>query len=64
MYFNTKNYKTAVHVHINAQYNLGCLYSTVQGVEKDNKEVINWYLKAAELVDVTAQICACKRSSV
>jgi TPR repeat protein len=49
---------------VNAQYNLGCLYSTVQGVEKDNKEVINWYLKAAELVDVTAQICACKRSSV
>jgi TPR repeat protein len=56
MYVNIKNCKTAVHVHINAQYNLGCLYSTAQGVEKDNKEVINWYLKAAELVDVTAQI--------
>jgi predicted small lipoprotein YifL len=38
-----------------AQYNLGVMYRTGQGVEQDFKEAVNWYRKAADQGDVEAQ---------
>ena len=38
-----------------AQTNLGLMYETGEGVEKDDKEAVKWYRKAAEQGDDAAQ---------
>ena len=41
--------------HTNAQYNLGVMYATGVGVEKDAVEAVKWYRKAVEQNNPTAQ---------
>ena len=38
-----------------AQWNLGVMYDTGEGVPQDYKEAVKWYTKAAEQGDVDAQ---------
>lgn len=38
-----------------AQYNLGALYSTGDGVEQDNKQAFYWFKKSAEQGDLYAE---------
>jgi len=38
-----------------AQYNLGVMYDEGKGVEKDEKEAVKWYRKAAEQGDDDAK---------
>ncbi|MDE4699642.1 SEL1-like repeat protein, partial [Klebsiella pneumoniae] len=38
-----------------AQYNLGVAYATGQGVRQDNRTAVEWYRKAADQGDATAQ---------
>jgi len=40
---------------MNAQNNLGLLYSLGQGVEQDGARAVAWFTKAAEQGDVKAQ---------
>ena len=39
-----------------AQFNLGVVYANGQGVERDEKEAVNWYSKAAEQDHPPAQL--------
>ena len=38
-----------------AQWNLGVMYDTGEGVPQDDEEAVKWYTKAAEQGDVDAQ---------
>ncbi len=40
-----------------AQFSLGCLYSDGDGVEKNEREAVRWYRKAAEQRNADAQAC-------
>ena len=54
--FEAKNFESAVQYYslaaewgnAEAQYNLGCCYEKGDGVEKDLKETVEWFRKAAE----------------
>ena len=39
----------------NAQYNLGVMYGTGEGVTEDDKEAVKWYRKSAEQGEAKAQ---------
>lgn len=39
-----------------AQFNLGLMYATGQGVPKDEQQAVHWYRKAAEQGDASAQL--------
>ena len=41
--------------HVEAQYNLGCMYHYGKGVDEDYAEAIKWYQLAADQGDVNAQ---------
>jgi len=45
----------AEHGDVRAQYDLGVLYDTGQGVPQDNQEAMNWYHRAAEQGEARAQ---------
>ena len=61
--YNRKDYKTAYKLLLPlaeqgdaaAQYNLGLMYYTGQGVPQDYKEAVKWYRLSAEQGDATAQ---------
>ena len=50
-----KNSEDATRNSATAQHNLGGMYRDGQGVEKDFKEAVKWYQKAAEQGLATAQ---------
>lgn len=41
--------------HVDAQFNLGWMYSKGQGVPQDNKTAVKWWKLAAEQGDAEAQ---------
>ena len=48
--------KAAEQGYAAAQYNLGAMYDSGQGVLKNDKEAVKWYRKAAEQGDASAQL--------
>ena len=49
-------YELADQGDAKAQYDLGLLKAKNQGVEKDEKEAVKWYRKAAEQGDEDAKV--------
>ena len=47
--------KAAVQGDADAQYNLGVMYDTGEGVPENDVEAVNWYRKAAEQGHASAQ---------
>ena len=47
--------KTAEQGNLEAQFNLGLMYSNGDGVRKDEAEAFKWYMRAAEKGDIKSQ---------